>query len=65
MKFGRRAELGQRFLIELFSQPIMNVNQITKILDTTFPTAAKLAEEFEKVEKLLIGSGERFSFEFA
>ncbi|OGZ78480.1 MAG: cell filamentation protein Fic [Candidatus Staskawiczbacteria bacterium RIFOXYB1_FULL_37_44] len=48
IKLGRRAELGQRFLIALFSQPIMNVNQIVKELDITFPTAAKLAEEFEK-----------------
>jgi Fic family protein len=52
IKLGRRAELGQRFLVALFSQPIMNVNQIVKELDITFPTAAKLAEEFEKASIL-------------
>ncbi len=48
MKLGRRAELGQRLLINLFSQPILNVNQIAKELDVTFATAAKLVTEFEQ-----------------
>ncbi|MEK7061884.1 MAG: Fic family protein [Patescibacteria group bacterium] len=65
MKLGRRAEIGQRFLIALFSQPIMNVNQIVKELNTTFPTASKLAEEFEKVSILreVTGFSRNRSFE--
>ena len=47
MEMGRRAELGQRLLLILFSQPIMNVNQIAKELDITFATATRIIAEFE------------------
>jgi Fic family protein len=65
MTLGRRAPLGQRFLIALFSQSIMNLNQIAKELDVTFPTAAKLAEEFEKkkILKEITGFSRNRSFE--
>lgn len=47
MEMGRRAELGHRFLLTLFSQPIMNINQIAKELDVVFVTATRLVSEFE------------------
>lgn len=47
MKMGRRAELGQKLLLVLFSQPIMNMNQIAKELDIAFVTATRLISEFE------------------
>lgn len=50
MAMGRRAELGQKLLLKLFSQPIMGVNQIALELDTAFITANRLVEEFVKKE---------------
>lgn len=47
MGMGRRAELGQKFLLVLFSQPIMNINQIAKKLNIAFVTATRLVSEFE------------------
>ncbi|MBI1866225.1 MAG: Fic family protein [Candidatus Staskawiczbacteria bacterium] len=47
MEMGRRAELGQRLLLILFSQPIMNINQIAKELNIAFVTATRLIFEFE------------------
>ena len=44
---GRRAELGQKLLLILFSQPIMNMNQVAKELDIAFVTATRLMAEFE------------------
>lgn len=48
MTMGARAELGQRFLKELYSQPFMNVNRIKKALGISFATASSLAKEFQK-----------------
>lgn len=50
MAMGRRAELGQKLLLKLFSQPIMGVNQIAAKLDIAFITANRLVEEFVKKE---------------
>ncbi len=48
LEMGRRAELGQRLLLSLFSQPIMNINQVAEELDVAFATATRLIAEFEK-----------------
>lgn len=50
MALGRRAELGQKLLLKLFSQPIMGVNQIASELGIAFITANRLVEEFVKKE---------------
>jgi len=67
MKLGRRAELGQRLLIKLVSQPIMDVNQIAKELNVTFMTASKLVAIFEQkgILKEITGFSRNRSFELS
>jgi len=48
MEMGRRAELGQEFLLTLFSQPIMTINQIAEKFSIAFITATRLVNEFEQ-----------------
>ncbi len=52
MRMGRRAELGQKLLIILFSRPIMNAQEIADALDVSFVTATRIVKDFEK-EKIL------------
>lgn len=48
LSLGKRAKIGQRLLLELFSQPILSINQIAKQLNVTFPSASTLAKQFEE-----------------
>lgn len=59
MSMGRRAELGQKLLLKLFSRPIMGVNQIASELDIAFVTANRLIEGF--VEKGVVSEKTGFS----
>ena len=59
MTMGRRTELGQKLLLKLFSQPIMDVNQIASELGVAFITANRLIEEF--VQKGIVSEKTGFS----
>jgi len=48
MTFGRRAELGQRLLLYMFSKPIVNISQISKELSIAFNTANSIIQQFSK-----------------
>jgi len=48
MKMGRRAELGQRLLLFLFSQPIVSISHIADELGVSFVTAMRLVNEFQE-----------------
>lgn len=47
---GKRARLGNELLKVLYSEPIMNANQIASKLQVTFPTANALIKDFEKLK---------------
>lgn len=64
-EMGKRAEIGQALLVALFSQPIMNINQIAEKLGVAFITATRLVNEFENkgVLKEKTGYSRNRSFE--
>ncbi|MFA6423297.1 MAG: Fic family protein [Patescibacteria group bacterium] len=48
MRLGSRAKTGQELMLALFSNPIMNLNQISEKLDISYATANRLISDFEK-----------------
>ena len=49
MTFGRRAELGQKMLLYMFSKPIVNITQISKELNIAFNTADSPIQQFNQI----------------
>lgn len=48
MSFGKRAKIGQELLKYLYSQPVVNIKQITNKLGITNPSANTLVKQFQK-----------------
>lgn len=46
---GKRARVGQELLKQLYSQPILNANQISERLGITYASASTLAKGFEEI----------------
>ena len=51
-ELGRRTKLGLSLLQNLFSKPIFSVEETSKALNITFPTANSLLKEFERIQIL-------------
>lgn len=49
LNLGNRAKVGKKFLLFLFSKPIININQTAKELNITFNTAKRLILDFENL----------------
>jgi Fic family protein len=49
MTLGKRAKIGQELLRVLYTEPIINIQQIQKHLNITAPSANSLAASFEKL----------------
>ncbi|MFH1657595.1 MAG: Fic family protein [bacterium] len=50
MSLGKRTKIGQELLRYLYSQPILNTNQIAERLQITQPSASALVKQFEKID---------------
>lgn len=48
LPLGKRAKAGQQLLLELYSQPILNVNQIAERLAITHQSASALVRSFDE-----------------
>jgi Fic family protein len=48
LRLGKRAKAGQQLLLELYSQPILNVNQIAERLAITHQSASALVRSFDE-----------------
>ena len=48
-QLGRRAKIGQKLLMILFSTPAISANQVAEMLGVTFATANKLLNDFQEL----------------
>jgi Fic family protein len=64
MTLGSRSETGQRLLLALFSQPIMNAHRIAKELKVSFATSTRIIKDFQRlgILKELTGFSRNRSF---
>lgn len=52
MTMGKRAPIGKKFLLKLYSQPIVNSKQVSQWLEITPQSAITLLKEFERQDIL-------------
>ncbi len=49
MKLGRRAKLGQRLLMSLYSEPVISAKTVVKSFNITHPPANNLIRDFQRI----------------
>lgn len=52
MGLGRKAKLGQKFMLYLFFHPITSISQASGHLEAGFPATARLIADFERLGML-------------
>ncbi|MEE8184804.1 MAG: Fic family protein [Thermodesulfobacteriota bacterium] len=52
MKLGRRAKLGRRLLMSLYSEPVISAKIVEKNLNITHPPANNLIRDFQRIDIL-------------
>ncbi|MDR3071784.1 MAG: Fic family protein [Endomicrobium sp.] len=57
INMGRKANIGQKLIMYLFSNPIVSVNDISDHLNIGFSAAARLLSDFEKVDIIREATG--------
>ncbi|MCI4347343.1 MAG: Fic family protein [Thermoplasmata archaeon] len=56
---GKRGGAGHKLLARLFHQPVISVNDVTKVIGTTYPPANALVERFVEMRLLVEVTGQK------
>jgi Fic family protein len=58
-KLGKRAGGGHRLLARLYQQPVISVNEVSRVTGTTYPPANELVDQFVKLNLLTEVTGQK------
>ena len=58
-KLGKRSGSGHRLLTRLFQQPVISVNEVSRVTGTTYPPANELVDQFVKLNLLTEVTGQK------
>lgn len=58
-KLGKRSGGGHKLLARLFKQPVISVNEVARVIGTTYPPANELVEHFVSLNLLVEVTGQK------
>ncbi len=58
-RLGKRAGSGHRLLQRLYQQPVISVNEVAREIETTYPPANELVEQFVRLQLLTEVTGQK------
>jgi Fic family protein len=58
-KLGKRAGGGHKLLARLYQQPVISVNEVSKVIGTTYPPANELVDQFVRLKLLTEVTGQK------